>query len=308
MIFQDIFNEKSDVLQPVFGYLLHLCEKNQSDNGDLFLVRENGFYDSDVNVNNNSSVKFSPYLLGHGMEGNSELTNHEFMGKYINMNLSNQLSKDYFDSVKYDENRILQIHQLESDETYSIQHEMLIYLKIWESDAFIKRLYQLARIANGEAYDWHFKIKEKSGEKNATGNRSEIIPKLIRDRFQATLPELYDAINIAYNSQIRNAIAHSQYVPVRRTIILNNYKKNDKYNPLPSISYDHWIDMFHETIAIYCWYVHLLNDLGVHYHNIAKMNNNRFRIRINRKDPIEEVQYCVIVYDPDRRTWSWEQS
>jgi hypothetical protein len=308
MIFQDIFNEKSDVLHPVFGCFLHLCEKNQTDIGDLFLVRENGFYDPDVNMNDDSSVKFSPYILGHGVEGNSELNNHEFMGKYINTNLTHQLFKNYLDSIKYDANRLLQIHQLESDETYSIQHEMLIYLKIWESDAFIKRLYQLARIANGEAYNWHFKIKKKPGDKNATGIRSEIISKLIRDRFEARLPELYNAINIAYNSQIRNAIAHSQYVPVGRSIQLNNYRKNDKYNSLRSISYDRWIDMFHESITIYCWYVRVLNDLGEHYDNIAKMNNNRFRIRINRKDPIEGVQYCVIVYNPDLRIWSWEQS
>jgi len=303
MIFQDILNEKHQTLQPEFDKLLGLCEQNQTHYGDLLLVHQNGFYHPEVHTWDNIPEKLSPYVMGPGNEGHSEQTHHDFIGRYIKENIQVQSSKDYLDSVKYDSNRINHIQELENAEAYSIQQEMLIYLKIWESDAFIKSFYQLAKIANAEPYDWHFKIKENPSDNNATGSRGEIIRNLIRNRFKTILPKLYNSFKISYKSQVRNAIAHSQYCALGRYISLNNYDATSKYNILPSVAYDDWIDMFHETIVIYSSYNRMLTALLNHYHNIAAINNNLFEIRINRVDPIVSTEYRQIQYDPMFKNW-----
>jgi hypothetical protein len=303
MIFQDILNEKNRSLQPEFNKLLELCEKNQTHYGDLLLVHQNGFYNPEVYTWNNIPEKLSPYMMGPGSEGHSENTHYEFIGKYITSNTLQQSSKDYLDSVKFDSNKIKQIKELEAEEAYSIQQEMLIYLKIWESDAFIKSFYQLSRIANGESYDWHFKIKENPSDTNAIGSRGEIIRNFIRDRFKPILPELYNSFEISYKSQVRNAIAHSQYIALGRHITLNNFDRQSKYNTLPSVSYDDWINMFHETILIYSLYNGLLTAIAKHYHHIAAINDNLFEVRINREDPVASTEYREVKYDPIFHYW-----
>jgi len=303
MIFQDILNKKHQIIQPEFDKLLGICEQNQTHYGDLLLVHQNGFYNPEVHTWDNVEEKLSPYVMGPGNEGHSEHTHHEFIGKYINGNINTQSLQDYLESVKYDSNPADKIQALENAEAFSIQQEMLIYLKIWESDAFIKSLYQLARIANSEAYDWHFKIKENPNDHNATGSRGEIIRTLIRDKFKTILPQLYNSFKNAYKSQVRNAIAHSQYIALGRYITLNNYDKNSKYDTMPSVSYNDWIDMFHETIVIYSSYNRLLTAILNHYHKIAALNNNLFEIRLNRIDPVISTEYREVQYDPMFRMW-----
>lgn len=303
MIFQDILNKKHQTLQPEFDKLLGLCEQNQTHYGDLLLVHQNGFYYPEVHTWDNIPEKLSPYVMGPSSEGHSEHTHHDFIGKYITENIQSQSYEDYLESVKYDTNRISEIQALENAEAYSVQQEMLIYLKIWESDSFIKSFYQLAKIANGEPYDWHFKIKENPSKINSTGSRGEIIRNLIRDRFKAILPKLYNSFEAAYKSQVRNAIAHSQYAALGRYITLNNYDKSSKYNTLPSVQYNDWIDMFHETIVIYSSYNRMLTALLNHYHNIAAMNDNLFEIRINRIDPVITTEYREVNYDPIFKVW-----
>jgi hypothetical protein len=126
MIFQDILNQKHQYLQPEFDKLLGLCEQNQTHYGDLLLVHQNGFYHPEVHTWDNIPEKLSPYVLGPSSEGHSEQTHHDFIGRYINENITTQLSKDYLENIKYDPNRIKQIQELENAEAYSIQQEMLI--------------------------------------------------------------------------------------------------------------------------------------------------------------------------------------
>jgi hypothetical protein len=73
------------------------------------------------------------------------------------------------------EERQKEIDELTKIESYSIQMEMLIYLKIWEADLFIKKMYQLVRLNEGQAYDWHFGISESNLANGKTGNRDIII-------------------------------------------------------------------------------------------------------------------------------------
>lgn len=179
---------------------------------------------------------------------------------------------------------------------------MLIYLKIWESDMFIRKFYQLANLLQGNHYDWHFQIKTA----NQTGSRSKIIREKIRDKFKENIPPLYDSFKKGYKSQIRNAIAHSQYSIQSKYINLNNYDKNDLYSQIKSISLEEWTEIFHETIAIYTLYNEFISSTNRNYGIIALINNGIFRIRINRKEPIIEEQYLPLYYREIFEDWGWQ--
>jgi len=179
----------------------------------------------------------------------------------VTNNISPESLTDYQQRTTYDPTRVAEIRKIEIEEGFSIQTEMLIYLKIWESDAFIKSLYELTRLMKGEAYDWHFKIKESNRDKEATGNRDTILRQLVRDQFETSIPALYESFKTAFKTQVRNAIAHSQYAILGRYITLNNFVKEDPAAQLRSLSFDEWIDIFHETIIIYSLYNELLTQI-----------------------------------------------
>jgi len=303
MIFKDILNEKYQKLIPEFDRLLRACYENQTHPGDLLLVHQNGFYNAEIHKWNNISETLSPYCMGPDNELHSENTHFKFIEQYVNGNLSERSFADYSELIKHDITNFKNLEVLTNTESYGIQIEMLIYLKIWESDTFIKSFYQLARLLLGEHYDWHFKITEKQQNSNSTGTRGNIIRDQIKDKLMSFSPILYNSFDNSYKSQIRNAIAHSQYITIGRTITLNNFDKENKYNLLPSISFDKWTDIFHETIALHSLYNKMLANVLEIYGRIALRNNNCFEVRINREDPFVSTVYRRIQFDP--RTGYW---
>jgi len=303
MLFQELLNKKYNLLKPVFNELYEMTFKNQTHPGDLLLVHQNGFYNPEVFGWDNIPEKLSPYMMGPDMEGHSEDTHHKFIGNYVTNNITNQTVDDYLIQVSDVSNHLKEVQELEGLESISIQTEMLIYLKIWEADAFIKSFYELALIANGQPYDWHFKIKESNRDKTATGNRDEIIRKLIRDKFEHVLPLLYNSFKSAFKTQIRNAIAHSQYFIYGRQITLNNFVKEDLSSQLKGIPFNQWIDIFHETIIIYSLYNELLTRVLNEYGHLSMQNGNIFEIRVNMKLPEKKTVYRRIEYDPHYKLW-----
>ncbi len=205
MLFQDILDNKYNILHPHFGTLYKTILKNQTHEGDLLLVCVNAFYNPDVHTWTNISEKLSPYMFGPDQEGHSEYTHQRFIGNYIKNNIYQEKYPEYLDRIKKVDTK--ETDHLIFEESISIQTEMLIYLKIWESDMFIRKFYQLANLLQGKAYDWHFQIKTA----NKTGSRSKIIREEIRDKFKEKIPQLYDSLKKSYKPQLRNAIAHSQY-------------------------------------------------------------------------------------------------
>lgn len=305
MLFTNILDAKYRQLQPSFEQLYHLILKNQTHDGDLLLVYLNAFYNLEVHTWDNLEEKMSPYMFGPNHEGHSEHTHHDFIGEYVKHNVSTVAFSDYLKSVEYSEDKRKEINGSNFDESISIQTEMLIYLKIWESDTFIKKFYQLASLLEGKAYDWHYKLMTTSREKGATGTRDVIIRNKIRDKFKGVIPRLYDAFKNTYNFQIRNSIAHSQYSVLGRHIQLNNYVKEDLYSQLRVLSFEEWTERFHETLVLYTLYHEILNTVNENYGTVVKGMGNIFSIRVSRKDPIEEVQYRDIHYREVFKDWGW---
>jgi len=211
MLFKEILDVKYRALYSEFEKLYTLIIQNQTHEGDLLLVKLNAFYNPEVKTWNNVQEKMSPYMFGPNHEGHSEITHHDFIGHYVEHNMSKISLKDHLNSVVYAAERKKEIDRLNFEETISIQTEMLIYLKIWESDVFIKKFYQLTNLLQGLPYDWHYDLTKTPTENGTTASRSKILREKIRNKFLEPIPELYQSFKIAYTPQVRNAIAHSQY-------------------------------------------------------------------------------------------------
>lgn len=183
MIFKDLLEKYQTDLHSEFESILKLCIENQFHPGDLLLWNENGFFKEELlTFKTSDGIKYNPHVIGPGASGHSEYTHYEFINQYRYSNISNISYTEYLEKVKYSQYKKDEIDKLYFFESTSIQIEMLIYLKIWEADLMIKKLYELARIINGESYDWYFSVAESSRDKSATGTRQDIIRNLIRDK------------------------------------------------------------------------------------------------------------------------------
>ncbi|HUW06404.1 MAG TPA: hypothetical protein VMW01_09085 [Williamwhitmania sp.] len=289
MIFSDKITERKRILEPEFMRLMELALKRQKHIGDLLLVEENGFFSEDaLKFTNSEGGKYSPYAVGPGKEGHSEQTHYTFIDNYRKNNIHKYPYTVYLKGLKYlSEDKSKYDELIESEET-SIQIEMLIYLKFWEADMIIKKLYQFVRILNGESYDWYFKIAEGNKKNKNILSRHEIIRVKIRDRLESISPILHDLINKTYKTQIRNSIAHSNYSFAGRVIMLNNYIQDDPYSNISSITFNDWIDVFHNTLMLHNQYIWLNNAIKNFYITFAMKCDNCVPIMITDKDGNKE--------------------
>lgn len=292
---------------PEFDRLFDDILKNQTDQGDLLLVRINGFYDAEIH-NWNIGKKMSPYVIGPSKAGHSEGLHYEFIHDYRTQNLLQQTHEDYLKQLEWNPDKKAERDILISQEEKSVQLEMLIYLKIWESDMFIKKYYQIVRLVHGEPYDWHFLIQESSRGEKGTGNRDTIIRELIRNRLKDKYPEIYKAFKDAFRTQIRNSIAHSKYSFQSRNIHPNNDIKDDPFAQIRNVPFDEWIDMFHNTMLLYNESIRFMKKIGELYSAAAQNNNLQFPIRITRKDPEEKTEYELLSHRVQFNDWNWRRN
>ena len=181
---------------------------------------------------------------------------------------------------------------------------MLVYLKFWEADLIIKKLYQLVRLLNKEHYDWYFKISSR--DKNSTGSRQEIIRGKIRDRIKPFSETIYLLFKNTYISQLRNSIAHSNYSFQGRNIHLNNYIESDPSAQLKYITFDNWVEIFHSTLVLHNAYIAMNNFINNFYGKVAMENDNTLTVRIT---DLDKKQYNLQVeYRPKWKDWNYKQT
>ena len=81
--------------------------------------------------------------------------------------------------------------------------EMMIYCHLWDSTYFLKSLYRLACIIRGMGYQWNAKIPDK--------RKHDFIVNEIINPLKNSHSTLGVVLEKGYNSDIRNAFAHSLY-------------------------------------------------------------------------------------------------
>ncbi|WP_026969408.1 hypothetical protein [Algoriphagus terrigena] len=308
MIFKDRLDEKRKLIRPEIDRLIDIAWEKQAHKGDLLLFHVNGFYQEDMLIWNEShpESKLNPHVIGPGAEGHSEQSHYSFIHKYRTTNISNLTYPEYLKLHDWTQERNKEIEELVDIEETSIQLEMLIYLKFWEADMIIKKLYQFARALNGEFYDWYFKVSESNRDRTSTGTRQDIIRKKIRDRVEPHSETLYRIIKDTYKTQIRNSIAHSNYSFLGRHIHPNNSIKDDPNASIKALSFDDWIDMFHNTLSLHNEYLRMDTLINERYVEIASKNDNLMEILVTEKDGKQYPLY--LEYRPEWNDWNYKQN
>lgn len=229
MLFTERLESQQTIVREAVKELFDEASRNQTHPQDLLLVLEHGSVDA--------SHPDVP-IIGPNLIGISEKTQYEFYGWYRkNYVIEEEIGQKSRANKEYLEMEGLTIHI-----------EKVIYLKFWESDMIIKYLLQLVNLVKGQPYNWYLRIPIENRE----GGKQKIIREDIRDRIKDTCNNFYALIKETYSSQLRNAIAHSQYYIVDRIIGFLNYSENEKaYCPIKSLTFDEWAKYSHNTILIY---------------------------------------------------------
>jgi len=300
LIFKDKLKEKQNLLRPEYDKLIDIAWKNQSHSGDLLLWYVNGFYYE------HAKNKLNPHAIGPGHVGHSEQAHYKFIHQYRTTYLFKVNYHEYLKELEWMPEKLQKIKELIEFEETTIQLEMLIYLKFREADLIIKNFYQFVRILHGEHYDWYFKIAASARDKNNTGTRQNLIRKKIRDKIKNVSPIICDLIKNSYKTQIRNSIAHSNYSFLGRQIHLNNYIENDPHSQIKTISFDEWIDIFHNTLVLYNEYIRMKNIIHKKYADIAIENGNTINIQITEK---KGTWYTLpLKYRKECNDWRYKQN
>jgi hypothetical protein len=224
--------EKLKLLKPqvadAVDELFDTAEKNQFYPNDLLLVFLNASRFIDWR-----GQKYSH--LGNNEISHSYLTQYEFINEYRQ---SASISEETYNNMTGDFRRL----------NFATHLEMFIYQKFWESDIIIRQLYEVSLLAQSKPFEWNFEVPGFSRE----GSKQEIIRKEIRDSLRSICPKFYSLIKECYNTQIKNAITHSDFYMVSNTIAFLNYSEDPKAHcPLPSITRMQWEDYITKTLLLH---------------------------------------------------------
>lgn len=165
--------------------------------------------------------------------------------------------------------------------------ELMTYTHIWESVPYLKMLRRLACMCNSMDYPWEVKIP-RMGKHNLV--RTEI-----RDLFKLKNLKIYDVIKKGFQSQLRDAFAHSDFSLQWHPgyVWLYNYDPS-KLHLVQEITLDDWTKRF-----CYTWQLNYqLNEcfFDVRQNSHIINSSNEFMIPL----PIGDGRYknVEIVYTP----------
>ncbi len=235
MLRESFVNQYNDEMVEAFRELFETCLNKMFHSGDLLLCQQNG------------TVFAGSAMIGLGMEGVNSLQQinalvYNGMGRLTN-------DDDYF---KKNGNKLF---QGTSELEMTLQAEMKAYQDIWENLYFLRILTEIARVANGERYDWQLDMY-KLGNNKSNHIRDQIIKKL------DVCPKFKNALAIAYRRQVRNAIAHSQSHMIQGGIWFDNYKAVNK-DEVRAIGFEEWE-------KIYCYSYFIFRGMFEHLTSIVQ--------------------------------------
>ncbi|MCB9165600.1 MAG: hypothetical protein H6592_14395 [Flavobacteriales bacterium] len=230
---------------------------------------------------------FGPGLGGWDAE--TEHTQYEFYDSYRRQYVKGS-RKVFYTKISSDQ-------KAKKDIRLSIQMELMLYLRFWETDRILTKLFHYTQLALGKPFNWQYKLDPD--KKNHLLIREEI-----RDPLKQICPKYYALLKKMYKSQIRNAVAHSQYYITDNHVGFTNYAPA-KHAPFAQESYDWWEEIFHTVILFY-------NELIAHEIAIEERAKRLDQlsvgagIEIRYTDP--SIQITDIVhwcFDHQRNMWSW---
>lgn len=286
MVFNETLLEYDKPVEDAVTELFKLAESNQVNDNDILLVEINGWKNSEYEKALRSK-KHSPFMIGPGIFGHCFQSLYEFYDVYRRgINNKSKLTKAERENEDF---------QLQ--EKLSIDVELLIYLKFWEADLILFKLYNLVQLAQGLPYDWNL-------YNGLIGQRRKLIKDHIQNPLKKLCPKLYLLIEETYSNQIRNAIAHSKYFHAGRGLILGN-KSENKHYVLSSITYLEWEIRFHKILLIFNYLIK--NQIDINNRHIDKVHGKHWGlpITIPEKNHLGLNKTFWLKYDQVRKDWYW---
>ncbi|MCU4164621.1 hypothetical protein [Carboxylicivirga caseinilyticus] len=287
MIYSETLFKYDKNVKNAFEKLQKMAEQNQRNKNDILLICINGWRNIQLE-DSLRAKKLSPFMIGSGVFGHCYFSIYDFYDAYRrNVRSKSEITDEERDSEEFKRN-----------EKLSIDLELMIYLKFWESDIILSKLLNLVNLALGKSYDWELlngKIE----------HRRIIIKDYVQAPLKGICPELYDLIEEVYSNQIRNAIAHSKYYHVGRNIILGN-KPDSKHYKLSNITYDEWEVRFHKVLLMFNHFINAQNEINERY--IEKVRGKHFGlpITIPEKDKLGLDKIFWIKYFEVRGRWDYK--
>lgn len=223
---------------------------------DYILLLADGEYRSELLLN--KSLNLSPYIIDYTMDRYQDVTRLKFLADFLNT------------FYTFSPERPL------DDNEQRIHIELMIYTHIWESKPFLRKLYRLSHIANGESYEWEVNMPDMS--------KHDFIRNDIRKTFEDCNNTISQIIKNGFHTSLRNAFAHSEYyfdnIKGETVIYLNNYKGNNwEIREISSIDWN--VRFVYSALLSY----HLMNSINNCRRNLLNdFGTNIFTIKHPSKD------------------------
>lgn len=196
------------------------------------------------------SKEFNNYFL---LLNNCVLINNEIKFSKNEALTDSDRSNFYIDFLEKNYTFSNQDKRIE-DDTYRFFIELMIFTHFWESKYIINLLAQIAGITIGEEFDleiykkhpyYDYDLKNPSTTKKSNVKIYKYITERIKKKFINSNLKIGQLFPKLYNSQIRNAFAHSDFYfsDSEKKIYFKNYKPN-KNHSIESITFDEWTERF----------------------------------------------------------------
>lgn len=287
MVFTELLKKYQKEVKEAVDELFEVAYKNQKIDTELLLVIIHGFHD-DKNLEFFKREKLSPYVFGPAHVGYSLDAFYEFFHSYRTSNRSKKAFTKLLQDPEHKE--VTEYH-----ERLTFNIELLIYLKFWESDLILRQLYNLANLASGKYYDWHFSLSY---------SRRTFIRGQIQAPLKEVCPKTHKLIEDIYSAQIRNAIAHSKYYFMGRNIQLGN-KEENKFYKRHNIPFDEWEIIFHKTLLFYNFIIGNLQKYDKMYQTEVSDKHFGLPLSTPRLTNLGLRKSQWVKYDSRRHRWLW---
>ena len=270
--FASIDAEIKKALQDTFDNI------RNSNHGDYALFLSDAEYKKEYDA---ATSKLNPYIIDNRIDRYKDEGRLKFMSEFLSTFYafpSSQVSTD--------------------DNEQRVHMELMVYTHIWESKPFLKKLYRLAHLNNGEQYNWNVEVPDMTKHK--------FIRDDVRKTFEDAGNPLAEIIRKGCHTSLRNAFAHSEYsfdtMNDNRRIILDNYNGDDSWE-LAQISYDDWSKRFVYSVLLS---YHLMS---LAYTNrimlIKNLKTDTFQIKHPTK--AKSFNFIWVKYSKDNDSFSFER-
>ena len=291
MVFKETLQSLDKEVKVAVDDFFKKAQENQKNENDILLVYIHAFQDNQRKKSlQKININVSEYGFGPSHVGLCTNRLYEFFDVYRHQIESKK---------KFTKELKTKKEQTELRERIAVDIELLIYLKFWESDFILKRLYNLTNLILSKDYEWDF-------DENKFWKKRNLIRREIQQPIKLISPLFHSLIEETYSAQIRNAVAHTKYFFQGRYLKLAN-KKDNKHYILYSIPFDEWEIRFHKVLLLYNHLMGNFNMINREHADKAKDLHNGLAVRTPKKGKLGQDKVQWIKHDEHFDRWIYNE-